>query len=178
MKSLSLVSVLIFPLLFSCATHPLEQAKTVIYHPPVVFTGYVNNDYDSLPGNLSWPNTCELLHDTLRMHFYSDSFHVTDKIWFGDHLILTLLPNVNDSLISTRSVYLHMARYEDMNFTYQVVPGDSSDLSNNKAEMLGRELSRTHGSPIDLERITVVSTALEGTTDLVINNGRIFGTIP
>lgn len=167
---------LLLPLTY-CARHPLT-IDNVIYNPPVVFVGFVNKEYDSLPGNLKWPNTCELLHDTLRMHFYSETFHVADKIWYGDQLILTLLPCANDSLISTHCVYLHMARYIDMNYSYDVIPADSDDLFNNRAEMRALSLSRTHGATIDIDRMTVLATALTGNTDLVINDGRIFGTVP
>lgn len=178
MKTLliTIILTLLLPLTL-CSRHPLT-IDNVIYNPPVVFAGYVNKEYDSLPGNLTWPNTCELLHDTLRMHFYSESFHVADKIWYGDLLILTLLPDANDSLISTRSVFLHMARYIDMNYSYDVTPADSDDLFNNRAEMRALNLSRIHGAAIGIDKISVLSTALTGNTDLVITDGRIFGTVP
>jgi hypothetical protein len=39
-------------------------------------------------------------------------------------------------------------------------------------------LSRTRGSSIDLENISVTAEPLSGTTSLIIDKGRIIGTIP
>lgn len=165
------------PLLSFCA-HPQKEVESVIYHPPVVFTGVVNDDHDSLPGNPTWPNTCELLGDTVRMYFHSENFHVAnDSIWHGDLIRLTLLPNANDSLVSTRSVFLHAALYRDMNYSYDVAPRDSVDLITTRVEMRVLSLSRTHGSRIEIDGITVLAKALTGNRSLIINNGRISGTI-
>jgi len=171
----TLASLLFLPL---CSSHPLKELETVIYHPPVVFAGYVNDDYDSLPGNLKWPNTCELLGDSLRMHFYSDTFHVKDQIWYGDHLILILLPNANDSIISTRNIFLHMARYLGTNYTYDVAPVDSIDPTDYDVEMRALSLSRSHGGQINIDKITTSVKPLEGNASLIIRDGRIFGTVP
>lgn len=173
-----LPAIIVTSLLFIpvCSHHSLNL-ESIIYHPPVVFAGYVNDDYDSLPGNPAWPNTARLLGDTLRMYFYSGNFHVTDQIWNGDLLMLTLLPHANDTMISTRSVFLHMARYLDQNYTYEVVPGDSVDLSDYKVEMRALSLSRAHGSRIDIDHFTVQAKPLEGSASLVIHDGRISGTI-
>ena len=173
---ITLASLLFLPF----CSHLSLKLEAVIYRPPVVFAGMVNDDYDSLPGNAAWPNTCELLGDTLRMHFYSDSFHVAGQIWYGDHLILTLLPNANDTLIGTRSVFLHMARYSDGNYSYSVSPADSTGLYNNQVEMRAISLTREHGSRIDIINIKVQAQPLggnAGSESLVINDGRISGTV-
>jgi len=171
------VTLVLFAFFCFCA-HPLDEVEKVIYNPPVVFAGYVNNDYDSLPGNQDWPNTCELRGDTIRMNFRSNTFHVQNGIWYGDLLTITLLPTANDSSIGTRSVYLHMARYFDQNYSYDVAPADTLQLYNNKVEMRALSLSRSHGARIEIDRITAIAKALTGNTGLTIDDGRISGRIP
>jgi hypothetical protein len=173
---LTVISTTLF--FFSFCSHHSLAVVPLIYKPPVVFAGYVNDDYDTLPGNPAWPNTAKMLGDTLRMYFYSEDFHTANKIWNGDLMILTILPNANDTLISTRSVYLQMFRYLDQDFTYQINPGDSTGVDNNSVAMRALALSRTRGSSIDLENISVTAEPLSGTTSLIIDKGRIIGTIP
>jgi hypothetical protein len=153
--------------IFCVNSHGIDDSP---YTPPIVFAGFLGNDYDSLPGNSDWPNTCTLAGDTVRMYFYSEKFAEVNKCRSGDLLRMDLLPRANDSLLGLRDIIFHLARYLETNYSYDVVPADT--LQNQKTvAMRAIRLSRTQGGAIDLDRISIQVKALD------IHDGRIFGTI-
>jgi hypothetical protein len=173
---LSVVIVCLFALsTLSCSR--IFGTKEEPYVPPVVFVGYVNNDYDSLPGNRSWPNTCSMTSDTVRMIFYSENFSEQNHIRSGDFLRIYLLPCTTQVTgLGTRYVIFHMARYRDVNYTYEVTPADTLPTGNSFALRI-LTLTRERGGQIDLDNINVAARPLTGTVSLELRNGRIYGTV-
>ncbi|MCU0609923.1 MAG: hypothetical protein MUF22_09180 [Chitinispirillaceae bacterium] len=171
--------------LLSCS--PSTSPVIDKYQPPVIFTGLINGVDDTLPGNALWPNRCLLDDDTVILHFYSENFSTKDsagaKTWSGDWLWINLLPNANDTLIGTRSVFMHLARYQDNNYSYTIRPADTSSTVNS-ISMHVSELVRSPAGQIAIDRITAAaklmtdgSSMMTGTA-LTISQGRITGTIP
>jgi hypothetical protein len=177
MSRFSGFSFLLYPALFAIAFVILSifctsstSSSSTPYHPRIVFAGYINNDYDSLPGNTTWPNSCALVNDTVRMYFYSDTFHESNHIRAGDLLRIDLFPGGSDTLIGLKYARIHLARYLETNYSYDVGPSDTLQ-DQATLSMHGLSLSRNHGGAIDIDRIEVEKKAL------IIQRGRISGTV-
>jgi hypothetical protein len=156
-----------------CATNPLE----IHYEPQVVFIGSVTGDYDSLPGNSDWPNTCILKGDTVRMTFFSESFKEVNNIRSGDFIRMDLFPcSTCVSGFNTKHVCFHMARYLSTNISYEITPADTLEGSD-KISLMVRSLDRQHGGAIDLYDIGAIAKPLVGNLGLDLQSGRISGSI-
>lgn len=95
------------------------------YKPIIVFSGYINSEQFSWPGNIDYPNRCYLMHDTLMMFFYSQDYQ--ENPWQGDQLRLEIF-HPDSVFIVTHSVIFHLSRYSTgpTNLTYDVWPSDTS----------------------------------------------------
>jgi hypothetical protein len=154
-------------------THPLET----IYEPQVVFVGSVTGDYDSLPGNRDWPNTCILKGDTVRMTFFSESFKEVNTIRTGDFVRMDLFPCSTCVIgFTTKHVRFHMARYQSTNISFDISPADTISGSD-KISLMVRSLDRQHGGAVDLYNIEALAKPLVGNLGLDLLNGRISGSI-
>jgi len=148
-----------------------------IYVPQVVFAGYINNQYDSLTGNLYWPNRCMLVGDTVRMYFYSSTFSERNRIRNGDLLRIDIYPQA-DVLVGKREVLFHMARYGDYNRSYTIHP--TSPLSESGRVGARMEvLERRSGGSIHLVGFNAGTGPVPGTYGerLEILRGRIMGRV-
>ena len=168
------ISTFIALFALQCATtHPLET----IYEPRIVFVGSVTGDYDSLPGNLDWPNTCILKGDTVKMTFFSESFKEVNNIRSGDFIRMDLFPcSTCVNSYTTRHVRFHMARYINENYTYEITPSDTTSGSD-EISLKVHSLERQHCGAVDLYEIGATAKALTGTLGLDLQSGRIFGSI-
>jgi hypothetical protein len=147
------------------------------YEPRVVFVGSVSGDYDSLPGNRDWPNTCILKGDTVKMTFFSESFKEVNNMRSGDFIRMDLFPcSTCVSGINTKHVRFHMARYLSSNFSYEITPSDTVGATDEISIQI-RTLDRHHNGAVDLYGIGATANPLVGTTDLDLINGRISGSI-
>ena len=157
-----------------CAiTHPLET----IYEPRIVFVSSITGDYDSLPGNYDWPNTCILDNDTVKMTFFSESFKEVNNIRSGNFIRMDLFPcSTCVNSFTTRHVRFHMARYMNTNYSYEITPSDTTSGSD-EISLMVRSLERQHGGAVDLYDIGATAKALTGTLGLDLRSGRIFGSI-
>jgi hypothetical protein len=166
-------------MIFLYCTTPLKSpADITIYRPQIVFAGTVSDEYDSLPGNAEWPNTCTLKGDTVHMTFFSENFVEVNKIRQGDFLRIEVLPcsTCTTGVFSTRNIILHMARYQSTNFSWEIVPRDTIGTQNS-VRMTARSFSRQHGAAIAFEEIGANASAMTGSLILTIYKGRISGTI-
>jgi hypothetical protein len=155
----------------------ISGTKETSYSPPVIFAGYVNSDYDSLPGNRTWPNTCTISNDTIRMNFYSENFSQQNNIRSGDMLRVYMLPcTTNVTSLGTKYFIFHMSLYRDVNYTYEVTPADTAPTGNS-VSMRIVTLAREHNGQIDLDNISVDSRPLTGSVGLELRNGKITGTV-
>jgi hypothetical protein len=147
----------------------------VLYVPPVTFTGYFNGDYDSLAGNRSWLNRCELIGDTVRIYCYSTSFSESNTIRHGDLLRIDLLP---DSAVwfQKRNTLFHLARYNERNESYTINKGDTID-NTIRFESETLLFSRAPGGTIELEKIYVATPPVVEGQYLEIRDGHLFGSI-
>jgi hypothetical protein len=165
-----------FILLFSLQcmiVHPEEN----LYEPQVVFVGSVTGDYDSLPGNRDWPNTCILKGDTVRMTFFSESFKKVNNITSGDFLRMDIFPcSTCVNGFSTKHVRFHMARYQSTNISFDITPADTTNGSD-QISLMVHSLDRQHGGAVDLYNIEALAKPLVGDLELDLQNGRIFGSV-
>jgi hypothetical protein len=150
-------------------------APPVPYVPPVTFTGYFNGDYDSLTGNRSWPNLCELIGDTVRIYCYSTSFSESNNIRHGDLLRIDLLPDSGDGF-GKRNTLFHLARYDERNESYTINKGDTID-NTIRFESETVSFSRSVGGTVELEHIYVATPAVIVGRYLEIRDGHLFGSI-
>jgi hypothetical protein len=156
-----------------CAINPLE----IPYEPQIVFVGSVTGDYDSLPGNHDWPNTCILKGDTVKMTFFSESFKEVNNIRSGDFIRMDLFPcSTCVNSFTTKHVRFHMARYQSTNFSYEITPADTLQGSD-QISLMVRSLERQHGGAVDLYDIEAIAKPLVGTLGFDLLNGRVFGSI-
>ncbi|MBN1578253.1 MAG: hypothetical protein JW913_16960 [Chitinispirillaceae bacterium] len=145
------------------------------YVPQVVFTGYINGDFDSLAGNRSWPNRCELVGDTVRIFCHSTFFSESNRIRHGDLMRIDLLPDSGDGF-EKRNTLFHLARYYERNESYTINKGDTIDNSIRfESEM--RAFSRTIGGEVELEEIYVATPSVIVGRYLEITGGHLFGSI-
>ena len=145
------------------------------YVPPITFTGYFNEDYDSLAGNRFWPNRCELAGDTVRIYCYSTTFSETNNIRKGNLMRLDLYPDSAD-VFQKHNTLFHLARYFDRNESYTINPGDTGDITKQFwSEIV--DFSRSNGSAIELEDIYIASGPLKQGRYLQITDGHLFGNI-
>jgi hypothetical protein len=145
------------------------------YVPPVTFTGFFNEDYDSLAGNRAWPNRCELEGDTVRIFCYSTTFSENNRIRNGNFLRLDLYPDSADGF-RKRNILFHCARYFERNESYTINRGDTADVTK-QFESVVIDFSRTDGSAIELEDIYIAAGPLAQGRYLQITDGRLFGSI-
>lgn len=156
-----------------------DNADVVValYSPPVVFVGNVNNKYDSLPGNVFWPNRCMLVGDTVRMYFYSEDFGESNRIRHGDLVRVDFYPG-HDTLIGKSHILFHMARYWDRNESYTVHPTHQlSEKGRTGARAVRFE--RFSGGEVHLENFFATTGPVPGTygEKLEITQGRIKGRV-
>lgn len=145
------------------------------YVPQVTFTGYFNGDYDSLAGNRSWPNECELVGDTVRIYCFSTFFNESNHIRHGDLLRIDLLPDSGDGF-EKRNTLFHLARYYERNESYTINKGDTIDnLIRFESEIVA--FSRAAGALLELDKIYVATPPVKEGRYLVINEGHLFGSI-
>jgi hypothetical protein len=108
------------------------------YQPPVTFSGIfaksVGGDSVYLPGNMAFPNTCQLVDDTVRMYFYSPDFSHVNQIWSGYLLRLDIYPLRPDStdsgfiepnIVSLHDVLCKLSAYAVPQNTYRVSRPDT-----------------------------------------------------
>jgi hypothetical protein len=163
-----------FSLMLFC-TSPGDP--NVQYNPQIVFVGNVTGDYDSLPGNPTWPNRCWLNNDTVRMTFFSEGFKEQNAIRSGDFIRIDLFPcSTCVAEITTRHVRFHMARYLATNISYEITPADTI-LGTEYITMQIQALSRAHSGILELENIRAAAKPLTGNLGLDLKNGKIFGSI-
>ncbi|MBN1130964.1 MAG: hypothetical protein JXA71_18385 [Chitinispirillaceae bacterium] len=164
-------------LLLLPACSDISDELKIPYEPPVVFTGSISGDYDSLPGNRAWPNTCTLDNDTVHMTFFSRDFKEVNRIRSGNFIRIDLFPcSTCVSGISTKYIRFHLARYLESNWSYEITPADTV-LNTNKISMQIRTLARSPGGAVELYDIGAIARPLTGTVELDLKNGRIFGSI-
>jgi hypothetical protein len=145
------------------------------YLPEVTFTGFINGDYDSLTGNRTWPNTCRLVGDTVRIVCYSSTFSEANRIRHGDLIRLDLLPDSADGF-QKRNVMFHLARYYDDNESYTINKGDSIDISIRfESEIVS--FVRTTGASVELDKIYIETPPVKNGQYLMIDHGHLFGSI-
>jgi len=159
---------------------PLFLCKNIgelFYEPPVVLVCYINGEYDSLAGNFLYPNSCELIADTLRMYFYSTDFSESNNIRDGDLIRLDIF-QVSGNVVGTRNVLFHMARYHEGNASYTVNPADTIEKGQS-VQMHIDVLERRLGGVVRISEFSVVSDPIGGTYGeaLIIKDGRIEGHI-
>jgi hypothetical protein len=160
-------------LITACSKDALE----IPYVPQITFVGSISGDYDSLPGNRDWPNTCFLKADTVRMTFFSENFIETSGIRSGNFIRIDMFPcSTCVSGIDTHHLRLHCARYLNTNLSYEITPDDTI-LTSEKITMQIRTLTREHGGAVELYDIAAIAQPLIGNLELVVKNGRIFGSI-
>lgn len=156
-----------------------ENAGVVVplYSPPVVFVGIVNGEYDSLPGNLFWPNRCMLIGDTVRMYFYSEHFSESNRIRNGDLVRIDFYPG-HDTLFGKSQLLFHMARYWDRNTSYTIHPTDPLSKEG-RAGARVMSFERFRGGDIHLEGFYAATGPVAGTMGerLEITKGKIRGTV-
>ncbi len=147
------------------------------YVPQATFAGYFNGDYDSLTGNRSWPNRCELIGDTVRICCYSSFFSESNRIRHGDLLRIDLLPDSSYNF-SKRNVLFHLARYYERNESYTINLGDTID-NTIRFESQTTAFSRRMGGDIEIREIYVSTPPVSGTVGayLTITKGRLLGRI-
>lgn len=146
-----------------------------LYSPPVVFTGYINKDYECLRGNLEWKNECRMVGDTIRMRFWSTDFSEQDHIRNGDMIRLDIYPGAG-ALVGNRDALFDMARYYEYSSSYDVTPADTVNTSN-RIEMKIMQLDRAAGGYLEIDSITVLAKPVDKGEPLEIIQGRITGTI-
>jgi hypothetical protein len=169
------LAVLLPLLIAACST--LNDAPRIPYEPQVVFVGSVTRDYDSLPGNRTWPNTCTLKNDTVRMTFFSEDFKEINRIRSGDFIRIDLFPcSTCVTGISTRYIRFHLARYMATNISYEITPEDTI-LGTDRISMQIRTLSRASGGAIELYDIDARAKPLTGSLELELTDGRIYGAV-
>ena len=149
--------------------------ETIPYVPEVTFSGYFNNDYDSLAGNMYWPNTCRLVGDTVRIYCYSSFFGEENRIRHGDLLRIDLFPDSGEGFEKRNSLF-HLARYYEYNESYTINRGDTVDRTI-RFESQIRSFAREAGGSIDLDMIYVATPPVAKGRLLEIKNGRLSGRI-
>lgn len=174
MKYFGVIVCCILIFCFHCADNSLLN---IFYKPPVIFTGYIDGNYDSLCGNLLWKNSCEMTGDTVRMYFYTKSFNEQNRIREGHLIRLDIYPGV-ESMIGTGGVLFHMARYHSTNNSYTIVPKDTLN-NQNKVQMKVQRFGNRSSQQILLDEIYIRSSPVPGTFGpvLEIRNGKIEGVI-
>lgn len=145
------------------------------YTPPVTFTGYFNGDYDSLAGNRTWRNTCEMVGDTVRIYCYSTYFDESDNIRHGNLLRLDFYPDSAEAF-QKRNTLFHLARYFEQNESYTINPGDTLDITRQLESDIA-EIPHANGAPLELENVYITSPPLGHGRLLQITNGHLFGNI-
>ena len=154
----------------------LNSTQTELpYAPQVIFTGYINGDFDSLVGNRLWPNRCELVGDTVRIFCYSTFFSESNRIRHGDLMRIDLFPDSGDGF-EKRNTLFHLARYYEQNESYTINRGDTINTLI-RFESKIKAFSRTIGSEIDLEEIYVATPPVIKGQYLEIKDGHLFGKI-
>ena len=161
-------------LIFSMQCHHGTEPE-FFYVPQVTFTGYVNGGFDSLAGNRSWPNRCELIGDTVRIYCHSTFFGETQRIRHGDMLRIDLLPDSGEGF-EKRNTLFHLARYYETNESYTINQGDTVD-NTIRFESRVLSFSRSVNGEIDLDMIFVASPPVAQGRHLEIKNGHLFGRI-
>ncbi len=160
-------------LFFSCIQNPLSA----FYDSPVVFTGYINGNYDSLAGNAVWKNRCTAVDDTLRIFIYSNDYSVSHKIHTGDFMRFDIYPKTdstdNGTLLRNNRILFHMARYTNGNMSYTIKKNDLV----NKVEMTIDELNLSSGSVVEFYDVALSAPPVYGGEKLEIMNARITGVI-
>jgi hypothetical protein len=152
-----------------------SQMPLVPYVPEVTFAGFINGEYDSLTGNRTWPNTCRLAGDTVRIYCYSTMFTEADKIRHGELLRIDLLP---DSAVGfqKRNVLFHLARYYDATESYTVNRGDTIDVSI-RFESAIVSFAHSVGADVELNKIYVATPPVKNGRYLTITNGHLIGRV-
>lgn len=150
----------------------------IFYRPPVYLAGYFNGDYDSLTGNLSYRNSCNLVGDTIRMYFYSSDFHEENKVWQGDLIRMDIYPGNTDSIVGRARILFHMARYHERNISYTITPIDTL-YGVDRISIHVNNINRSHHGTIDIDDLFVGARPILGTSGeyLEILKGRIRGHI-
>lgn len=149
----------------------------VLYVPEVTFAGYFNNTYDSLTGNWQWPNTCEMVGDTIRIYCYSSFFSEANRIRHGDLMRLDLYPP--DTMVEgyqKGNILFHLARYYDTNESYTINPADTIDVTINFKSQT-QSFSHTRGGSFELGEIYVSTPPVAQGRYLEIKEGHLIGTV-
>ncbi|MBN1307975.1 MAG: hypothetical protein JXA18_08670 [Chitinispirillaceae bacterium] len=145
------------------------------YVPQAVFTGYINSEFDSLAGNRSWPNRCELVGDTVRIFCYSTFFSESNRIRHGDLMRIDLLPDSGRGF-EKRNTLFHLARYYERNESYTINKGDTVDNSI-RFESEIKTFSRAIGGEVVLEEMYVATPPVIAGQYLEIKDGHLSGSI-
>lgn len=167
--------VIIIGIIFfiQCKKSPMVE---IPYEPEVIFTGYINGTYDSLAGNLFWPNTCRLIGDTIRIYCYSTTFSEVNKIRKGDLFRLDIYPPDSINLFSKRNALFHLARYYERNESYTINIKDTID-NTIRLEAKIIDISRSIGDSIILQEIYIATPPVKEGKYLEIKNGNLRGVI-
>jgi hypothetical protein len=161
-----------------------------LYTPPVTFSGllYLGTGGDSvtLSGNVTFPNTCRMYGDTVRMYFYSDDFSEVNKVRQGYLLWVEIYPPLPDTtdttttpsnFLSLRDVLIRLSVYAQPQSTFRVSRPDTiyPDMS---AVFEIESLERRRNGRIALHSIEAYLHR-EGATgrSMSIEKGEITGTI-
>lgn len=165
--------------LISCSL--LENPASILYDPPVTFSGVVNDSQVTWPGFMLQPNKSILSHDTVKLFFYSEDYS-HGSIPTGSYMRLYLLPFPADSqnIISKKNTVLHCELTQNgINQSYQIIPADSDDLDVT-LQMDIEHFQREHGAEISLRNIEVRALPVPGTFSpvrLTIDSGVIVGNV-
>lgn len=174
MSKLTLVSQFLAGSFLFCSNPDSPQFE---YNQPIKFSGFINGVEVSLGGNFFWPNSCTLKDDTVKMYFYSDNFSENNTIRHGDFMRIFLFPG-NDSLIGIKHMIFHLARYQQCNSSYTILPRDTASFFIS-ARMRRIAFSPARKQRVQFEEIYMYTTPISGTTgeQLEITNGNITGAI-
>jgi hypothetical protein len=149
----------------------------VLYVPEVTFAGYFNNTYDSLTGNWQWPNTCEMVGDTIRIYCYSSFFSEASRIRLGDFMRLDLWPpDSGEEGYQKGNILFHLARYHDTNESYTINPADTIDVTIN-FESRTVSFSHSRGGSFELDEIHVSTPPVAQGRYLEIKEGHLIGMV-
>jgi hypothetical protein len=173
LNNISQRAILFAGLVCTCST-----TNPVVYIPPVVFRGIINDDSVYLPGNQYYPNTCEITDSCVRMYLRSENFSQS-SISSGDLLRIDIY-SADTMIITERRALLHMVRYDagSISLSYYITPADSQNDYNN-LNMRVETFEWQHGGTVALSEIAATARPLGqlGGADLEIKRGTIEGAI-
>ena len=160
---------------FSCSS---ITSLILPYDPIITFAGIVNNDSLYYPGNRSYPNTCRIVGDCVRMYLYSEDYS-QGPTNHGDQMRIDVY-SLDSQFITERHSLFNLTRYDRTMATptYTIVPSDTLNDYNN-FHVKVESFERRHGGVIRLKEMSVTGRPLGqyASEPLEIVRGVISGSI-